>query len=269
MLIRTIKMTFWVLYDHVGKLLVANMLCAFLVVLPLLCIEYMLATSTTLTLSILAVIPICLMLIILPMFHIGLLWMVKELIEKRDGSLKTIFIGIKCFGLQALILFLIYLFAISCVLSSIWFYGQLAGNYSPLIQYGLGAFSIWIIAFLIATAIFSLPALVNKNNGVIGAIKLAFALVIDNPVFTLGILIHIAVMIAFSFALPFLLCFSFSPIAVLQGSAYEILSRKYRYLSEFKKMPDNKNKAFTIDFGDENDEYLCRGFRDLLFPWKE
>ena len=267
MLIRTIKMSFWVFYDHIAKLLLINLLCIAWGIIPLLYIEVMTATGGSNNIH--GLVAVMIVMIAVPLSLVGILSLVKELIEKHDGSFRLFYIGIRRFGLQAFILEIAYLFAFACVISCLYFYGSIAGQYSPIVKYGLGAFSVWALLLLSATAFYSFPALINRRAGIIDAIKLSVALVVDNPLFTLGILFHIVLLLIVCATAPLLLCFLFAPIVVLQGSAYEMLARKYSALTAHRNRHDGRNEAFTIDFGDENDEYLCRGFRDLLFPWKE
>ena len=207
--------------------------------------------------------------LIVPLLQVGLIWMRKEIIEKHDGSVKTFFAGIRIYGLRAVAANVFYVFCALIILSSIWFYGGITAQVSPLLSYSLGALALWLLFFIMASAVLTLPALVNKNCGTADSIKIAAVLVIDNPLLITGIMAHIALVLAFCVAPPVLLLLSFAPVAAMQASSYEMLSRKYAEIQAYQEKTGKCDKKITIDFGDENDEYLCRGFRDLLFPWKE
>ncbi|HDP35778.1 MAG TPA: hypothetical protein ENN29_11795, partial [Candidatus Hydrogenedentes bacterium] len=228
MLIRTLKMTFWVVYDHLGKLLAANLLCALWVAAPaLLAFRMMQSGNAAQTfyvgVPLLLLIPVA----VIPLAQAGMLWMVKELIEKHDGSLKTFFAGIRKFWGRAIIIGVLMAFFSLCLLISVWFYGARLGGVAPVFGYALSAAALWAQILLLLASLLVLPALVNKNGGVADSFKTAAVLIIDNPLFAAGVGAHAALLLAFCVAPPVFLFFSFAPLAALQGSAYEMLSRKY------------------------------------------
>ncbi len=267
---RTVKMSFWVYYDHLGKLLVVNFLCACAVLVPLMFAHaafvsgnprWMLWCAVPMLLTVVVV--------VFPLSQVGLLWLIKELLETRDGSVKTAFVGIRKFGIRAVLLGCFYALFSFFLASSVWFYGVVLGATAPLLGYSLSAAALWAQAFLLFTAVVAFPALVNKNAAIGDVLKMAAVLTVDNPLFLAGVFIAMTFLMAFFLLPPTLLFFSFAPLAALQGSAYEILSRKYAAIQAHLAAGGNRDKSFQIDFGDDDDEYLCRGFRDLLFPWKE
>jgi hypothetical protein len=270
MLIRSLKMSFWVLYDHLGKLLLVNFLSAFLVLVPIfVAFKFLEGGDSRQMLYVSLPLILATLILMVPLLQVGLLWMVKEIIEKHDGSVKTFFAGIRIYGLHAVGASIFYVFCAVSILSSIWFYGGMTTQFSPLISYCLGVAAVWALFFLMASAALTLPALVNKNSGVAASIKISTVLVVDNPLLITGIMAHIFILLVFCIVPPVFILFSFAPLAALQGSTYEILSRKYAAIQAYQVKTGRIDKNIVIDFGDENDEYLCRGFRDLLFPWKE
>ncbi len=270
MLMRTLKMTFWVYYDHLGKLLVANLVCVCALLVPIAFAHAAFVhgeLGSVLWVSMPLVVIACV--VLLPILHVGLLWLIKELLETRDGSLKTFFAGMRKFGGRAVVLAILFGLTSLFLLSSIWFYGARISASWPLMGYTLSAAAAWAQLLLLLMATLTPPALVNKDAGVFNALKMALVLVVDNPVFAFMLFVHAALLMAFSLFPPVLLFCSFAPLAALQGSAYEILSRKYAAIRTWRTEGQTADKPMDIDFGDDNDEYLCRGFRDLLFPWKE
>lgn len=270
MLIRSLKMSFWVLYDHLGKLVLVNLTSAFLVLVPIMYVVKIFDQGSLRQYLFIAV-PMVLTTLVLmvPLLHVGLISMIKEIIEKHDGSVLTFFMGIRIYGLRAIGTSIFYAFCVLIVASSVWFYSGAIAQFSPLVAFSLRALALWFFAFILAAATLTLPALVNKNSSVVDSIRTASVLVIDNPILMLGIMAHLALVLVFSIAPPVFALFSFAPIAVMQASTYEILSRKYYAIQAYQEKTGKTDKRITIDFGDENDEYLCRGLRDLLFPWKE
>jgi hypothetical protein len=269
MLFRTIKMSFWVFFDHLGKLLLANLLSAFLVFAPLLLAQAALSTGFPVISFGIGISLILFSLFVgLPLAQSGLIALVKELIDKHDGDLWLFFRGMRKFMLRVATVNMVYGFLVICLVSSVVFYGYRLGSGHPFLGYGLSALALWTLIFSVLSALFVAPAVIYKDADIFSAIKLALKLVVDNPLFCAGLLLNMLILGAACIMPPVLLCFSFAPAAVLQCSAYEILSRKYKYLNSRDKEEKNHSLLRQIDFGDEDDEYLCRGIRDLLFPWK-
>jgi hypothetical protein len=270
MLARAIKMSFWVVYDHLGKLLLVNIFAAIMLAAPVVAASAVLARNSQgyalIFAALLCVVPIS---VFLPLIQAGLVWMIKVLIEKHDGGVALFFVGMKRFGPRAAAIALLYLLLSACLLSSAWFYGIRMGARVPLVGYGLSAIALWTQFFLLMTAPLALPALIHKDQGVFATMKLAALLTLDNPFMALGLLAHITVLTLLAIMPPVFVFCSVAPIAALQGSAYELLSRKYAAIQAHKESGKDGKEKLVIDFGDDDDEYLCRGFRDLLFPWKD
>ena len=260
-------MAFWVAFDHLGKLLIVNFLCALLVLTPLALAHAAFMTGGPASL-LYAGLPLVLVALCgsLPLAQAGMVALIKELIDRRDGELRLFFTGIRVYAGRLAGLNALYVLGGVCLVSSVFFYGYRIGPASPLLGYGLSALALWALFFLVLSALFAAPALIYRNTGSLGAFKLAALLVLDNPLFSFGLLWQMLVVAGLALMPPVLLFFSFAPMAVLQCSAYEILSRKYKALESLP--PGAPRGDVQIDFGDEDDEYLCRGFRDLLFPWK-
>ncbi|MDX9973114.1 MAG: hypothetical protein RBU21_09000, partial [FCB group bacterium] len=124
----------------------------------------------------------------------------------------------------------------------------------PWLGFGLSALAAWALVFALLTALMVVPALVQKKERALATVKLAAALVLANPFFALGLAVQVLgftlVAVVVTPLLPLLYG---SVVVVLVSSAYEMLARKY---------------AAPGAPPDEDDDYLNRGFRDFLFPWK-
>lgn len=262
-------MAFWVSFDHLGKLLLANLLCAFIVLVPVVLAHAAFMTGeSSIVLFVSLPLLIVALLISFPLAQAGLVFMTRELIEHRDGEFVLFFRGMRLYALKMIGVVSFYLAAVLCLCASIFFYGYRIGKWAPLMGYSLSALALWLLLFVIMSFVFAAPAVVYKNSGVLGAIKLSSILLLDNPLFAVGLFMNMLLFIGLSLMPPVLLLFSFAPLVVLQCSAYEILSRKYRAVQANGAPGSAKVKVADIDFGDDDDEYLCRGLRDLLFPWK-
>jgi uncharacterized membrane protein YesL len=268
MLSRALKMAFWVTYDHLGKLILANLLGSLVLLVPVALVLTALATGDP---SVALVVggPLLLLLlgVFLPVMAAGLAAMMKEIIETRDGSLKTFFTGMRRFGVRAVGIGVIYVVAISCLLTSVWFYAARLGGVMPWLGYALSAAAVWCLIFVGFTSTLVIPALVQKGGGIWPTLKLSALLVLDNPLFCIGLALHVAILGTVCMLPPLFLFFSVAPLLALESTAYEMLARKYAIL-EARQTLDAAQRKAPIDFKDEEDDYLSRGFRDFLFPWK-
>lgn len=268
MLSRTLKMAFWVTYDHLGKLLLLNFLCALIFVMPLGMVWATLATGDALLMLSVAL-PLILLAfcVMLPVACAGMAHFMKILIEKRDAALADFFWGMRRYALRASGVATVFIAVLVCLMTSAWFYATQLGATLPWLGYALSALALWCLIFTGMASLLVMPALVQKNAGVFATWKLCMLLVLDNPLFCIGMALYVAVFSAFCLLPPIFMCFSIAPIMALSASAYEILSRKYAAVAAAHEK-GVANGAKKINFRDEEDDYLNRGFRDFLFPWK-
>ena len=122
MLSRTLKMALWVAYDHLGKLIVVNLIASGMCVLPVIAVSV--AASRLSGAALTAVLAAACVVAFLACFSCGaaLACMIRVLIETRDGSVGRFFAGLRGFALRGAALGLCYLFGGLCLLSSVWFY---------------------------------------------------------------------------------------------------------------------------------------------------
>ena len=94
MFFRTLKMTFWVTYDHLGKFLVANVLAMTVLSLPIVAASTLLSEKKG---TVHALVAVALLAVAsamaVPVLFAGIAHMTKEFIETRDGSLRTMIHG--------------------------------------------------------------------------------------------------------------------------------------------------------------------------------
>jgi hypothetical protein len=266
MINRTLKMTFWVGYDHLGKLLLLDLICAALLCAPLFVLPYF--RHMGLTGSVLAVCTLLSMVVVIaPVLAVGLAHFIKELIETQDAPLATCLTGIRLYGVRVILLAVAYTAALICLVVSIWFYitqfpALLSGELprTPILWGGylLGALACWGAIFVAITAVVAVPALVQKKQGLWPTIRLCAALVIDNAVFFTALTLFLTTVGVLVFLLmPPLVILLFVPLMVAVSAAYEELARKYVV-----------REAHALPLDDSCDDYQNRGFRDIFLPWK-
>jgi len=260
-------MAFWVTYDHIGKLI----LCSLLWSIPVSLFVFLaLGAFATGQPNVIASVGIpCLVLgfgVLMPILSAGMCHMVKILIDKRDGSVLDMFRGIRRFWLRAAGLGLAYVLIAACLVTSVWFYAVKLGGGLHWLGYTLSALALWALLFTALTALMAFPALVQKGEGLTATGKLSALLVLDNPLLMVGVLLQVVGIAAVSIAIPPVFFFlGGAMLWVLLSSVYELMSRKYAVLAQ-DTAPSGQAPVLPVD--DEKDEYLNRGFRDFLFPWK-
>lgn len=260
MLGRTLKMAFWVTYDHAGKLILASVVWFVAFAVPGAVAWTALASGHPGMRLILGWPMLVLSAgIILPVLTAGAAHMAKILIERHDGSILDLFRGIRLYGRRAAGIGLLYFFAIASLTTSAWFYASMLRDTAPWLAYGLSAAAVWALAFVGLTALLVMPALVQKKGGVLATIRLGALLVLANPLFAAGLAVQaLAFTVLAVIVSPMLPLLYGGVVVVLVSSAYEMLARKYAAATPDAAPPPK----------DEEDDYLNRGFRDFLFPWK-
>ena len=272
MLSRTLKMAFWVTYDHLGKLILANLMWSLAMLVPGM-IAFTAVTTGDRAVAVLIGIPAAIVAfgIVLPVMTAGLAHMVKELIDTRDGSVRDFFTGVRLYGRRAIGIGLVYVFATSSLVVSVWFYSAKLRESVPWLGYGISALALWCLAFACLTAMLVIPALVQKKGSVRETLKLTALLVLDNPMFCLGLAVQFLILIAISLMPPVFVFVSGALMAALTSSAYEMLARKYAARAETPAAAEGgslRTLTKPAANADDEDDYLNRGLRDFLFPWK-
>ena len=264
MLARCLKMAFWVGYDHLGKWLLINML----IVLSLFTGSGIIVLISTFELAGL--------LLAMPLFLGMLIWffasilavtfMIKELIEQRDVTLRHFLCGLQQSFRKRIVCCFMHIFIGICIIFAVYFYTAIIGASIPWLGYTLSVLAIWAIAFWGLITLILPPALTWKSEGYWAVLKLCALLVLDNPVFMLGLLLASFILATLALMPPMVLLFSVVPQVILVTCAYEVLSRKYALL---EALPENRKRRLRLeDWKDEEDDFLNRGIRDIIFPWK-
>jgi len=254
MLARTLKMTFWVAYDHLGKLILASTVCS-ATLGGVLCLAYAAivadwgAPGVVIALGLLVLTAGGLA----PALAAGLAHLAKTLVDERDGAFGDFLGGCRLYWPRAAALGALQLLVFLLLATSVWFYASMVGRSVPWLGYAISGFALWCLLFACATALLLMPSLVQKKDGVLATLKLSALLVLDNPLFCLGLMLQAAAAGLVSVVVTPVLFFIYpAAVMTLATCAYEQLAVKY----------DGEVR------NEEEDDYLNRGFRDFLFPWK-
>ncbi|HOF38571.1 MAG TPA: hypothetical protein PLD73_00740 [Candidatus Hydrogenedentes bacterium] len=264
MLARAMKMAFWITYDHLGKFLVAGLLWSLSLLVPAwVAVTALLSGQPGVRAAIGLPAALFAVGVVLPVPSAGLAHLVKVLIDHRDGSLGDFFRGMRLYALKSVLIGLIAVFALASLSTSTWFYADKLRGSAPWLGYALSGIALWGLVFAAPMALLVLPTLVQKKAGIGATLKLSALLVLGHPLFSLGLALQALALTAVCLIIFPLFLFVYGPIlAALTGSAYEMLARKYA-------PTDAGGPASQPPYPtDDEDDYLNRGFRDFLFPWK-
>jgi uncharacterized membrane protein YesL len=268
-------MAFWITYDHLGKLILANLLVSLVVsILGGVAFAGLAYGDPVVRLTLGAPATILCFGVVLPISFAGLCHMAKQLIDERDGSFKDFFTGMGLYWRRALGIGMLYLIATTSLGTSAWFYAAKLRDSAPWLGYALSAVALWGLVFLALSAPLVMPTLVQKKGGLGETLKLTAMLVADNPLLAAGLAIQVFATTGLSIPVPplfFLLSLGF--VAVLGTTTYEMLARRYALASGSgeapqPRAPSRASLMAELAKQDEQDDYLNRGFRDFLFPWK-
>jgi hypothetical protein len=262
MLSRVLKMSFWVSYDHLGKLLVANICCALFSAVPLVLGASLLLHSAARPAQAAGALLLLAGILFTPALFAGLLHFVKICIDTGDAGLTEFFAGVRLYLGRAVALGMAYALLGGMFTASAWFYPTRLQETAPLVGYFMGIFSCLALAVLALSALYVGPALVNRPTGPAGALQLAVTLVLDKPFYTLALAVAAGGVAVLAVAPPWLAFSAYAAMAVLLASAYEILAQHYGARAA-KAAGDTTNPH-----GTPAADYLNRGWSDLLHPWK-
>ncbi|MCC6489480.1 MAG: hypothetical protein IT364_18425 [Candidatus Hydrogenedentes bacterium] len=268
MLTRTLKMSFWVIYDHMGKLIVANAIWAIAIALPGTIAGVALFSGDVPTVVFIGVPALTVALgVVLPVGSAGLAHMIKILIDHKDGSLSDMLGGIRMYWRGALSIGLTSMGLIVCLGTSVWFYASAFQDKAPLAGYILSALALWCLVFFGVTALLLMPALVQKRERTLATLKLAVLLVLDNPMLMIGLALQVLLLTIIAAPVwPLFFVLYGAAVMVMSSCAYELMARKYAAIETAKSQGVAAGELPAPD--DEEDDYLNRGLRDVFFPWK-
>lgn len=215
MFVRALKLS----YDHIGKVMVTNLIWFGLGFAPFLAFSYLPFQN-----DIFFIISIVATVVTLGGATAGVQYRMNQIIRGEEASLQDFWIGFKSFFVKATVLLVIAVLGFVILVFNIWF----SQNYPSTLFLILSGLWIWGIVYWYSVQQFALPFLVNQKTGVFLVIKRAALLTLDNPLASFLLLVFSLVIIVLSalLAAP-LLIFVASFLALLQNSFYHEMMLKY------------------------------------------
>ncbi len=214
--VRALKLS----YDHIGKVMLTNLIWFGVGLAPILACSYVpfLQTDVFFLLSIIATF------ITMGGATGAVHYRMNHMIQGEETVLKDMWEGFKRYWLRGTILFFLGILGILILVFNIWF----SQNYPTTLFVILSGLWIWGIIYWIALQQFVFPFVVNQDIGVFKALKRAALIILDNPLPSIILLVLSAIVVALSlvFAAP-LLIFMASFLAIVQNCFYHELMMKY------------------------------------------
>ncbi|MFO7973465.1 MAG: hypothetical protein R6V12_02385, partial [Candidatus Hydrogenedentota bacterium] len=153
MLARAMKMAFWVTYDHLGKFVLLGLIWSLALLAPGWIASVALFNDDHAIRTLIGVPAAAFAFgIVLPIPSVGLAQMVKVLIDKRDAAIADFFRGIRRHGLRAVIIGILFVFAVASLATSIWFYAAKLRDTAPWLGYAISGLALWGLLFAALTA---------------------------------------------------------------------------------------------------------------------
>lgn len=240
-------MTFWLLYDYAGSLILLNLLTLSVVIGPGWVIfkwsgDYLwLPAALMAALGVLAV--------------AGQATLFAALINEEEFSLRRALAGVVECGPRALGLASLFSVVGVVVGTAVWFYQSRVVPAHPAAGLLFGGFCLSAGVAVMMPGVYVIPALANQRASLRSVLRTSVLLAVGHPVLTTGLLVELAGLGLLLATPPGLLLFSSLPLVALASSAYALLARHHGAIERGPIL-------------DEHDIYLNRGFKDFLFPWQ-
>lgn len=206
-------------YDHIGKVMLTNLIWFGLGFAPFLAVTYLpLHSNVFFALAIISTF------ITLGGATAAVHYMMNRVITGDEATLRDFWAGFKLFFVRGTILIVLAVLGFTILIFNIWF----SGNYPSTVFLILAGFWIWGIIYWGSVQQFVFPFLTRQDIGFFLALKRAALLTLDNPLAS-GILLLLSILVVVLSALlaaP-LLIFTASFLALLQNYFYNEMMIKY------------------------------------------
>ncbi len=259
---KVLRDSFWISYDHLGKLVVANVLwfCSSFgpIIIAASVAQHLDAGARARTLILTA--GVAFSLLTLPNASAGMLHFTSLLVLKHDAQIKDVFRGIRRYFVQATLFSLLALIVWVVLAANIVFYWTVVGPKNFWLAAVLGGITIWIFAFYNLMLVYVLPLLVQRHSGVLETFKLAALLTLDNVRMSFGLYLSLVTIVLLS-------CFTLVGIIFIPaGVGGVVLNTGYKQL--VRRYEQKERERAGLEPLEEEDEYAGRGLRDILKPWE-
>ena len=209
----TFKGAIWSTYDHIGLLVLANLLWAVL----------------------------CLPVVTAPAATAGLFYLARQIARGRDASLADFFVGFRMGFFPAFKLGLVELAALLVLWVNVDFYSHLRSG-AAIPGMVLAAAMVWVAAFFLLMHAHLYPLLAGGESSLRQLLRKSALLTLDNLAFTIGITLQaLSLSVLCVITGAGLVLINGSAVAVLLTSGHRELLRKYSpHSDEPPELPETR-----------------------------
>ena len=259
---RVLRDSFWISYDHLGKLVLANAIWFSLsfgaIILATAIAGY--AGWSRSARSLIVVSGFAVALVTVPSVSAGMLHFTSLLAQKRNAEIKDLFQGMRRNFGRSVALSLLAIIVWAALAVNIIFYARVIGPINFWLAAILGGIAIWMFAFYNVMLVHFAPMIVHTTGGLFGTFKLAALLTLGNVRLSSGLYMSVWVIILLACLTGVGIIFLVAGLSgVLLNVGYGELARR----CEQKRRENAGMKPL-----EEEDEYAGRGLRDILKPWE-
>ena len=259
---RVLRDSFWISYDHLGKLVVANVIwfsLSFGTIILAASIAQYLGPSARVRSLILAS-GLAVSLVTVPSASAGILHFTSLLVLRKNAEIGDVFRGIRRYFGKFVLLSLLGIVVWIVLAANVVFYWKVIGPRNFWIAALLGGITIWMFVFYNVMLVYFSPLLVQGNTGVLGTFRLAALLTLDNVRLSFGLYVSLLAVVLLS-------CFTGVGIIFLAaGLSGVIVNVGYGQL--VRRYEQEEREKAGLEPLDESEDYANRGLRDILRPWE-
>ncbi len=254
------KKAFWNTYDHVGRLILLNLLWACCFPLPtylafrLLPLDGQLKIGATVLVGILT--------------HAfatsGVFAATADIVDYRKFALKQFFFSgrrlyfpaLAVTALSAAVFYLTYV--------SIVFYLALEGP-AGVMGFFLVGLQVWIVLFVLSMQVYLLPLLARKRWGALKTIRWSAVLILIKPGFCVLIMLQVlAASVIIGITIIGTIVILMSLVSVFLNTTLREVLKELEHAGEPEKRPASWREIFDAERAREEEP---RGMKDILRPW--
>ncbi len=259
---RVLRDSFWISYDHLGKLVMANAIWFLLsfgaIILATSIARY--AGWSQQARSLILASGFAVSLVTVPSVSAGMIHLTSLIVQNKDAEIKDLFQGMRRHFGRSVALGLVSLVVWAMLAGNIIFYARVIGPRNFWLGVTLGGVAIWMFAFYNVMLVYFAPLIVHRTAGPLGTFKIAALLTLDNLRLSSGLYISVWVIVLLACLTGVGIIFLMAGLSgVLLNVGYGELARRYER--------KHREKA-GLEPLEEEDEYAGRGLRDILKPWE-
>jgi len=260
-LISTIyKKAFWNTYDHIGRLILLNLLWACCFPLPTYLAFWLLPLDGHLRIGATIMVGV----FTHSFATTGAFAATADIVAYRKFTLKQFFCGGRDLYLPALAITLLSVLVCYLTYVSIGFYLALKGA-AGILGFFLVGLQVWIVLFVVCMQVYLLPLLVKKEWGAVKTIKWSAVLILLRPGFTLLMMLQVAaasVIIGITIIGTVIVVMSL--VSVFLSTTLREVLKDLEETGEPGRKPTSWKEIFEAERSREEEP---RTAKDLLRPW--